>query len=774
MDEPNDWVPVEQTQPKDDWVPSGPPATGASEALGRGLAKGATFNWYDELRGLAEAGGAEQGHGPLGVSHVLMGAFKKLYGDEGAQQLYNTAVARERAKSQLTETEHPYASAIGEVGGALATAPLLPIKAPAAVPGASKLYQFGQQMAHGAELGAAAGALGGAGEAEGGVGETLAGGLTGGITGGAMGALSVPAAKAAGAVGGFLRDKVGRPIYDAFGRPVVNTFRGMRDPETTAAQLVGREGLQADVLAHEKAQARYDEQRLNALLTGNPLPPNGPPEYRGLTSTQWTEGAAAGAPVRVIDAGADATRALARTAANISTEARGELLQMLEKRSSGQTERMADFIKSLVHSPANANLTREELENMARAANKPLYDRAFKDGRSLNLDAEFQDIMKSPHVQQAMNEATRFGATHAVANRYTPIKNPFTFDEQGVPHLTDPNVKPSLQYWDYVKQILDSTIRQEGRLGGDTGIIRGAKNRLVEHLDNLVPAYRDARGTAAGYFRADNAVEAGEKAFADTKLRPDAVKKLMAKMNPVERDMFREGYASKWYDKYFNLNKNADLTKRDLNSIRQEEMPRAVMGDQAMRSMEALFHRERWFERAKNALAGGSSTTRELLQAHALAGLTGGALGAGIGGSGGAYYDPSVSGFLSGAAKGATIGAGAKAAGKALQIQASREVMKHVGSILAGNDFDVVHNAMKMAGRHPAILNTLRDISSYIPAVAGEQGGGYMGRAFQAPDQPQQRERIHIPGPPTQHASGGRVASRSERVAGTLKRLGVG
>src|SRR5690242_2223176 len=72
-----------------------PPTSTATEAFGRGLMKGATFNFYDELTGLARAGGLESEDPDVAhaVKALAVGAYRKLTGgNEEAERLYNEQV----------------------------------------------------------------------------------------------------------------------------------------------------------------------------------------------------------------------------------------------------------------------------------------------------------------------------------------------------------------------------------------------------------------------------------------------------------------------------------------------------------------------------------------------------------------------------------------------------------------------------------------------------------------------------------------------------------
>lgn len=102
--------------------PPAPPAgqdRGAIDAAARGVATGLTANFYDELRGLVEAGGAKE-QDPASLLGLIQGIYKKTAGSDGADDRYNAAVTRERELTKTAEEQHPVASIAGNIAGAVA------------------------------------------------------------------------------------------------------------------------------------------------------------------------------------------------------------------------------------------------------------------------------------------------------------------------------------------------------------------------------------------------------------------------------------------------------------------------------------------------------------------------------------------------------------------------------------------------------------------------------------------------------------------------------
>ena len=79
---------------------------------------------------------------------------------------------------------------------------------------------------------------------------------------------------------------------------------------------------------------------------------------------------------------------------------------------------------------------------------------------------------------------------------------------------------PDLQYWDQVRRELSDAAIRAGRGTEDARRLGRFATALNSELDRMVPAYAGARRTAAGFFGAENALEAGQK-FATQKFGHD-------------------------------------------------------------------------------------------------------------------------------------------------------------------------------------------------------------------------------------------------------------
>ena len=433
-------------------VASAPSAEiGMPDAIGRGAAQGASFNFYDELRGLVEAGGANP-RDPASLYKLLGGAFKYFTGDKQAEQTYDATVKRERDLTKKTEEERPYSYLGGNVAGAVA-APVGAALQAATLPG---------RIGRGALVGAGTGALAGIGEGEGAL-DRAARGATGAAVGAGVGAV-LPVG-----VEGVVRGA------RAIGSGTTNALRGVRDPEGEAARRVAL-SLQKDIEIDPTAAGR-------------------------LTPQEFAAGRAAGEPVNFMDIGGETTRALARSATNTSPEGRAVLSKAIDDRFEGQTPRVTEWLGKNFNHP-DAGALQEALEAAAKTVNRPAYEKAYAKGQGV-WDADLDQLAQAPVMQQAIRLASVTGRNRDTLAGFPPIKNPFSMNKETGLFELQQGVTPNLQFWDHVKRNLD-------KLGAEGQAFSKA---LRGHLDQLVPEYKTARSGAAAFFGAEDAVEAGRKAL---------------------------------------------------------------------------------------------------------------------------------------------------------------------------------------------------------------------------------------------------------------------
>jgi len=546
---------------------------------------------------------------------------------------------------------HPNAYLAGQVGGAFA-APGFGVAGGATT---------AARIARGAGAGAIGGGLYGAGEAIGqgeSPGETALAAGRGALTGAPLGAAGAGVAEALAPVAGR----------------VANVIRGIRDPEEEASRRVAT------------AMTRDWQSQ-------------GP----SLTAEEIAAANAAGLPRSVIDAGGETTRALARSAANTSPEARAALAEMARDRFEDQSPRIAAFIRDITGG-ANAGADLETLQAAARRANQPAYKAAYAAGSGGVWTPELERLAGAPAVRQAMQDAVQRGRDRAVSEGLGAFNPGVTFENgvmqfgrgKGAPPY------PDIQFWDYVQRELRDSANVAKRSGRNEeyGAITGLRRRLLGELDTQVPEFATARNGAAQFLGADNALEAGEK-FVN--FRPGGrnemdFRKTYARMSQPERELFARGYASKLAS---NIEAVADnrsvLNAAFVNSGPARQRTLLALGPQRAAQLEALLRAEKITDLARQNM-GNSSTARQLVEL----GLAGGSEGV-------LKQNFNLSHILVEAFRGA-VRHGA-------QVIDGR-VAERVGQMLASSDPNVLRQGLQLVARQPRLLNALRQASNRLGYAA--------------------------------------------------------
>jgi len=331
---------------------------GATGAAATGAMQGATFNFGDELAGLAAAGRAGAKPAAVEPEHntfdTLVGlarlGYESLAGKNqpaaaGSEQpqgeatsAYEQARDRWRATVERAKEQHPYAYAGGNIAGSLAA----PVGVAAAPVRAAGLAGLGSSMLRGGAAGAIAGGLSGAGEGTDLASRAVQGGL-GAAAGAGIGA-AAPVVAAPLIAGG-----------QAVGRAVASRARAMFNPALEAERRVAQ--------TVEGAQAREAARRANNPGT----------EPQTLTVPEMRQAQARGQPATVLDTAGRGGKRMAKNVRNTPGAEEGtEALEgMTQGRFANQADRTANFISRLT---AGRNATSfEQLRERAARANRPAY-----------------------------------------------------------------------------------------------------------------------------------------------------------------------------------------------------------------------------------------------------------------------------------------------------------------------------------------------------------------------------------------------------------------
>jgi hypothetical protein len=674
-----------------DWWSSDPETVakkdiGIAKSVGLGAAQGATFNFGDEIRGVQNAAGLPNWV-PGGVD-AMVGLAKLGYeylsgGDEAAKK-YREGRDDFRGMVKTAEEQHPVATTVGNVGGALLTAPI----GGAAAQGAGLAARTGRAIV----TGGAIGGLSGAGEGEG-IEDRATRALTGGLIGGGVGGVAAPI------VGGAVS------AVSSVARPVVNMVRGALSSENEAARrVVG--AISADMRSDPNALTR-------------------------LTSQEFVDNVSGGGPAKIMDLGGPLTRRLADSAAITSADGGATINQTINNRFEGQSQRFVDWFNDQFHYP-NAIAQQQAIETTAKGVNKVSYDAARKAGAGGILDQELYELSQAPVMQSAIKGAIETAQNKSAGGAINPA---------AVTRWIN-NDRPTLEFWDLVKRQVDQDINVAKRAGKteDVKTLTEVKSQLVKKLDDATidPAtgkslYAQARQNAASFFGAENAVEAGQN-FVTENLGNKQARAQLAKMTPQERQLFQDGFVSRYIDILKNTADRRSVLNKIGNSDEAREKLEIALGRQKSEQLETMLRVEGIMDMARSAVQGNSWTAKRLYDL----GLAG---GTSIGGVGTYNMDPQQ------VAYGALVAAVASG-GKHID----RRVAMRVAEMLVSNDPKILQRGLQIASNNSRFLEGLRSIDRKIAAVGGNEAPktGVI-PALQSPVAARaDQEQPSVPGPPAQ------------------------
>lgn len=344
---------------------------------------------------------------------------------------------------------------------------------------------------------------------------------------------------------------------------------------------------------------------------------------------------------------------MARSAANLSPEARSVLEAASGTRMSAQPARL---MSDIAEASGNPNmLTTQQITGFMDDASRPKIRQAYETAREAGFDLPrepFRDLLESPKVAAAIKQAT-----DEIKDRVAAYGG---------------DQASQLAVYDAAKKILDKLGFPGGGQKGDD-VAKALARKLRETVDEYVPNYAGARDMAASVKRSGEGLEVGANA---ARRNPglnvsDEIAAAVAKGVPEGR--IAQGYGAG------RIEQIANKGTSDINlklSPAEEIAARAALGPKFSKLADAL-ERERTFSRFSRELVGNSSTARQLAQQMAGAGLATGT-GTGLGYLAGLDLPTS-------ATLGAALAAGksgAKSISKAVQAKNERQVAERLANLL--------------------------------------------------------------------------------------------
>lgn len=422
----------------------------------------------------------------------------------------------------------------------------------------------------------------------------------------------------------------------------------------------------------------------------------------GMVMNQADEAVAAAnnIPLANVDRGGETTRALARSVANQSPEARASIENLASDRFGAQSQRAMDFVRRLTGGNADDLAYQETIRQAARQANGPAYRAAYSDPAAQQVfTPRIQQLMQSPTFRRAVDMVPRKSADRGAVNGAREIPNPFTQNSQGAYVLRQRAdgtlVSPNLEFWDHVQRNLRSFSDKAARAGDNTTAseIGALRQTLNGELDTAVPTFNAARRGAAAFFGADDAIDAGRQFANSPRAIPEATRAFQ-RFNANERQAFATGYASELIDKIRASPDRSNVINSVFRNQAARESMELVFGPQRARQIEAYVRVEDLVDRLRGAM-GNSTTARQLVE---------------LGIGGGAGY--ASTGDWRGAIGGAMLARGARFVGQ----RADARVMESVGRLLTQDNPGAMRAAIQQAARNPAYMQALERIGNALAA----------------------------------------------------------
>jgi hypothetical protein len=639
-------------------------------AFAEGLRSGVTFNFGDEMAGVAAAAGTpKELDSPFsGPSDFVRGlarlGYEYLTGGDEAAKKYASRRDEVRADQKAAEEQYPGTYLTGQIGGAVA----LPVGGMLGAP------TIAARMGRGAAMGGATGAAAGIGE-----GTTAEERATKGVVG-------LGAGTALGAVGVPVVEGVVKGVGAAVSRPV-SMFSSAINPTAAAERAVGRAFKEA---------SDADPNAVNRLAQ-NELRPRG--------------------PETVMDTLGAPGRDLARSAANLSGGARDKLNQTLDDRFEGQGNRLTDWFRRTFHYP-DAHAQQGAIDTLEKTVNRAAYGRAYRDGDRGVWSPELERLTGSPDVVRAMSDAASSGKSRAIVDGMGGFNAGVTFENgilkfqkgaNGVPSY------PTMQFWDYTRREISDAAKKAARAGESdkAGYLGQLAKAMNAELDNLVPSYQQARAGAAAFFGSENALEAGQK-FVTTNFAVPQTRAALAKMSQTERQLFQDGFVSRLVEMLEKVPDRADVVKKIYANEANRQKIQLVLGPQRAKELEAMLRVEGIMQQGLRAVQGNSTTAQQLIT-HGLAGGAAGAAGGGYLG-----FDPSTSG----------VAAALFAAGKR---GVDIKVANKVAELLTSSDPAVLNRGIKMIANNDRLMSALRSADAATARIGGGQTTAIPAPSLQLP-----------------------------------------
>jgi len=445
-----------------------------------------------------------------------------------------------------------------------------------------------------------------------------------------------------------------------------------------------------------------------------------------MTLEEFEQAAARGLPVSITDLPGGRSMvegALGRVERSEAPTAQ-KLQEFFQNRQGEATNTTRQQIDSIFGRSIEPSALMREANDVARAANAPMYRAAYSQPMAQHVwNEELAQNLMTPWGQKAAQEAidgltSRSQTPGGFTNPFVRQNGQLVFSGQG---------QVPLEFWDRFRRSLNDQAQEAFSSNARTrgGDIDYARKQLQNYLAASFIPYREAVSGAGKYLRADNAFTAGEEFFreaskgrqADTRYVGNQMYQFANKFSPEEQNMFRTGLAA-----YIRTNPD-DAAKvfasRDAGILDQY---RAILGADKFKDIQSAMLAHGAARNIRGIVADPSRFTQFAEKTGQVAGV--GSLGYAL-----ASGSP-VSAFHALAAMGVS---GAGVLSNMMGNARARQILR----LAMSDDPQDAARLVSMARSQPAVANMLDEInsaSSRVVMALNDQGtprraGGRVGRA---------------------------------------------
>jgi hypothetical protein len=287
----------------------------------------------------------------------------------------------------------------------------------------------------------------------------------------------------------------------------------------------------------------------------------------------------AGVPAMVGDVGGKNLDALTEAVVGRPGEGAAGMATKIENRQAAAPQRVEGQINKAL-APDQYHTKLDELNDLLYTQSKPLYEAAYKNTKPVPVK-DVSWLFDFKEGKKALKDAVNLMNADGI-----PI---------GRKDVTG-NVKSmGLQTLDYTKRALDDIISKEEANGSTNRgrILRNARNRLRDYLDNVSPDYAKARAQYAGDLEVRDALKMGREEFG--KLGSEELRRKVANMSFAEKDALKTGVAQHLFEQMAKTPKGSNVARHLVGTTGAEEKLAALF-DKPSDAAKFLTTMQREFE----------------------------------------------------------------------------------------------------------------------------------------------------------------------------------